>query len=373
MASSETESLRPSPTPGVVARVAGMAVFVVGLVAYMQVNGLPRQGYQVVIILWLATVAWDVRRPMREHLAFLRDWWPPFAVLLLYLYSRGVSDNLGILDVSFTWPIEADRWLFGGTLPTEYLQAHLCGVPCRQSLQPRWYDVVLTTVYYSHFFAALAVGAVLWKRNRPAWIGYMRRYLAIMLLSVAGYILYPMAPPWMAARDGYLTGDVARITGRGWFDLTASSRSVTASTETTAQQDLSSIGNQVAAMPSLHSALAIFIAWWVVSHFRTPWRWTVLLYPASMLFALVYYAEHYVVDEIAGALLVVVVMVAWGWWDRRRRKSQEASLETSQETSPDQETEPAWDTISSASRSGASSGMKCATPSSTTSSNPPEQ
>ncbi|KRA31326.1 MULTISPECIES: phosphatase PAP2 family protein [unclassified Nocardioides] len=315
----EADVIQPVLRPVDLLRLAGITVFVLGLVAYMQANGLPRQGYQVVIILWLATVAWDVRRPAREHLAFLRDWWPPFAVLLLYLYSRGVSDNLGILGVSYTWPVDADRWLFGGTLPTEYLQAHLCGVPCTQSLQPRWYDVVLTTVYYSHFFAALAIGAVLWKRNRAAWVGYMRRYLSIMLLSVAGYILYPMAPPWMAARDGYLTDDVARITGRGWFDLTASSRSVHSSPGTTAQQDFSSIGNQVAAMPSLHSALAIFIAWWVVAHFRTPWRWTVLLYPASMLFSLVYYAEHYVVDEIAGGLLVVVVMAGWAWWDRRRQ------------------------------------------------------
>lgn len=319
MTGAEADTARTGLPSVDLARVAGVVVFVVGLVAYIELNGLPRQGYQVVIILWLATVAWDVRRPVREHLAFLRDWWPPFAVLLLYLYSRGVSDNLGILSVSYVWPIDADRWLFGGTLPTEWLQANLCGEPCRQSLAPRWYDVLLTTVYYSHFFAALAIGAVLWKRNRTAWIGYMRRYLAIMLLSVAGYILYPMAPPWMAARDGYLTDDVARITGRGWFDLTASARSTTATQATTTQQDLSSIGNQVAAMPSLHSALAIFIAWWVVAHFRTPWRWTVLLYPASMLFALVYYAEHYVVDEIAGGLLVVVVMLGWAWWDRRSR------------------------------------------------------
>ncbi len=316
------------------ARIAGALLFVAGLVTWLETRGLPRQGYQVVIILWLATVAWDVRRPVREHLVFLRDWWPPFAVLLLYLYSRGVSDNLGILSVSYQWPIDADRWLFGGTLPTEFLQEHLCGVPCRQSMAPAWYDVVLTTVYYSHFFAALAIGAVLWKRNRTAWTGYMRRYLAIMLLSVAGYILYPMAPPWMAARDGYLTSDVARITGRGWFDLTASTRSTTATHATTAQQDLSSIGNQVAAMPSLHSALAIFIAWWVVSHFRSPWRWTVLLYPASMLFSLVYYAEHYVVDEIAGGLLVAVVVVGWALWDRRRRTARADG----EELSPDPRT-----------------------------------
>ncbi|GAA4805606.1 phosphatase PAP2 family protein [Nocardioides caeni] len=323
----EAEAAVPSLRKVDLARVAGVLVFVVGLTLYIQLNGLPRQGYQVVIILWLATVAWDVRRPVREHLAFLRDWWPPFAVLMLYLYSRGISDDLGFTSVSIVWPIDADRWLFGGTLPTEWLQAKLCGVPCSQSMAPAWYDVVLTTVYYSHFFAALAIGAFLWKRNRDEWIYYMRRYLMIISLSVLGYLLYPMAPPWMAARDGYLTDDISRITGRGWFDLTPSANSVTAQDPngTTAQEHVSAIGNQVAAMPSLHSALAIFIAWWVIVRFQNPWRWIVLLYPASMLFSLVYYAEHYVVDEIAGALLVAVVMAGWAWWDRRSGARRDAA------------------------------------------------
>lgn len=319
MTGAEAEVAQPSARSIDLVRLAGMLVFVAGLVVYIQVSGLPRQGYQVVIILWLATVAWDVRRPVREHVAFLRDWWPPFAVLLFYLYSRGVSDDLGIFSVHFSEPIDADRWLFGGTLPTEWLQEKLCGVPCRQSLAPQWYDVILTTVYYSHFFAALAIGGVLWKRNRDEWVYFMRRYLVIITLSVVCYVLYPMAPPWMAARDGYMTDNVARITGRGWFDLTASTGSTT-----TGHQNISSIGNQVAAMPSLHSALAIFIAWWVIVRFTNPWRWSVLLYPASMLFSLVYYAEHYVIDEIAGALLVVLVMAGWGWWDHHRRRRDES-------------------------------------------------
>jgi hypothetical protein len=307
------EAVRPGLRRVDAARVAGIVVYVAGLVLYIYFGGLPRQGYQVVIVLWLATVAWDVRRPVAEHLHFLRDWWPPFAVLLVYLYSRGVSDDLGWFSVHFSEPVDADRWLFGGTLPTEYLQEHLCGVPCRQSMTPAWYDVALTTVYYSHFFAALAIGAFLWKRNRDEWVHYMRRYLTIISLSVICFLVYPMAPPWMAARDGYLTDDVSRITGRGWFDLTVSGSG------STAQQNVSAIGNQVAAMPSLHAALAIFIAWWVVTRFGSRWRWTVLLYPASMMFALVYYAEHYVVDEIAGGLLVGGVMLGWTRWERWRQ------------------------------------------------------
>ncbi|MDN5744129.1 MAG: phosphatase PAP2 family protein [Nocardioidaceae bacterium] len=329
MTGAETDVARSSARSIDLIRIAGVLAFVAGLVAYMEAKGLPRQGYQVVIIVWLATVAWDVRRPLREHVAFLRDWWPPFAVLLLYLYSRGVSDDLGIFSVHFSDPIAIDRWMFGGTLPTEWLQAHLCGVPCRQSIPPEWFDVVLTTVYYSHFFAALAIAGLLWKPNRPEWVYFMRRYLTIMLASVIIYIVYPMAPPWMAARDGYLSDNVQRITGRGWFDLTAS----TGTTET-AHQHVSNVGNQVAAMPSLHSALAIFIAWWVLVRFTHPWRWLVLLYPAGMLFSLVYFAEHYVIDEIAGAVLVVIVMAGWGWWDRHRRRTTSPASPASPASAP---------------------------------------
>ena len=295
-----------------VVHVVGMAVYAVGLWLYIQVFGLPKQAIEVVICIWLGTVAWDVRRPVREHVAFLRDWWPPFVVFLAYLYSRGLSDDLGVFSVHVTEPIEFDRWLFGGTLPTEWLQAHLCGTPCERSMPPRWYDVVLTTVYYSHFFAALAVGAFLWKRNRPEWVRYMRRYLTVISLAVVCFVVYPMAPPWMASRDGYI-GEVHRITGRGWYDLASSHGS-----GGTAQQHVSAVGNQVAAMPSLHAGLAILVALWGITRLRSHWRWALLLYPAAMMFMLVYYAEHYVIDEIAGAVLVAGTMVGWSAWERRR-------------------------------------------------------
>ncbi|KAA1419399.1 inositol phosphorylceramide synthase [Nocardioides humilatus] len=294
-------------------RIAGMVAYAVGLWFYIQVFGLPKQAIEVVICIWLGTVAWDVRRPVREHLIFLRDWWPPFVVFLAYLYSRGLSDDLGIFSVHVTAPADGDRWLFGGTLPTEFLQQHLCGSPCDRSMSPRWYDVALTTVYYSHFFAALGVGAFLWKRNRPAWVRYMRRYLTVISVGVICFVVYPAAPPWMASRDGAIPEDVNRITGRGWFDLASKHGS-----GGTAQQHVSAVGNQVAAMPSLHAALAILVALWGVTHLRSHWRWVLLLYPAAMMFMLVYYAEHYVVDEIAGALLVVVVMAGWTLWERSR-------------------------------------------------------
>ena len=95
--------------------------------------GCRKQTVVVVGWIWLAVIAWDVRRPWREHLAFLRDWWLPLGILTVYLFSRGLSDDLGFVEVHVTEPLSIDRWLFGGVLPTEWLQAELCGVPCERS------------------------------------------------------------------------------------------------------------------------------------------------------------------------------------------------------------------------------------------------
>ena len=305
-------------------RVAGVAAYVVALGVFIHLFGLPKQSVVLVVWIWLATVAWDVRRPPREHLVFLRDWWPPMAVLVFYLYSRGLSDDLGIFKLHETEPISVDRWLFGGTLPTEYLQAHLCGTPCVKSLPPRWYDVILTTVYYSHFFASLIIAGWLWKRHREEWLWFMRRYLTVLVVTVCIYVVYPMAPPWMAARDGYISHDVSRITGRGWFDLGSSSHA-------TLHQSVSAVGNQVAAMPSLHAGLTMLIAWWGIRRMRTRWRWVLLLYPVAMSFTLVYYAEHYVVDTLAAAVMVAAVMAGCALWDRWRHPGHALAAEDAAE------------------------------------------
>jgi hypothetical protein len=47
-------------------------------------------------------------------------------------------------------------------------------------------------------------------------------------------------------------------------------------------------------------------------------RWLLVVYPVSMSIALVYYAEHYVVDIVAGGLLAWAVLVAASRWERRQ-------------------------------------------------------
>ena len=197
-------------------------------------------------------------------------------------------------------PIDVDRWMFGGHLPTEVLQHAWCGNPCDPASDPRWYDLFFTTVYASHFVTGLTIAAVLWVRNRDEFARWMRRLVAISYAALAIYIAYPMAPPWWASRDGYLDADLPRITGRGWEDIGIDRLNLL----------LGGVGNKVAAMPSLHAGIAFLVAAYA-DHAAAlaggAGCWS--LYPVAMGVALVYFAEHYVIDVLAGWLVAVLVLV----------------------------------------------------------------
>ena len=71
-------------------------------------------------------------------------------------------------------------------------------------------------------------------------------------------------------------------------------------------------------MPSLHCGIACLVAFYGISRLSSSWRWLLLLYPLAMALALTYFAEHYVIDAIAGAALALLVMVACARWERKR-------------------------------------------------------
>jgi hypothetical protein len=286
-------------------RTPALGAYLVALGVWITLVGVPTDPFQMFVWLWLVTIAWRPTAPWRHHLAFARDWSPVFGGLIIYLYSRGIVDELP-LPVHWTEPITLDRWIGGGELPTQRLQEALCAEPCSGTSDPRWYDAVLTTTYFTHFVAGLTLAVVLWLRNRAAWVPWMRRYLVINFSALAVYILYPMAPPWLASKDGYIDADLPRLTGRGWDDLGIGGFHVL----------LAKVGNPVAAMPSLHGGISMLIALYGITRLRAQWRWLLLLYPLLMGFALVYYSEHYVVDILAGWVLAVVVMVGCSWWER---------------------------------------------------------
>jgi membrane-associated phospholipid phosphatase len=301
-----TEAERVTVTPWSW-RGPALVLYVIAFGMGVVLIGVPTDPFQLFAWLWLATIVYNIRAPWRTHLVFARDWWPAFALLVLYLYSRGLSDEIVSMPVHWTLPIHFDEWIGRGQLPTARLQDALCASPCSSTSPPRWYDELFTTVYFTHFVAGLALAVVLWLRDRALWLPWMRRYIAINFSALVIYVLYPMAPPWLASKQGYVGEHLPRLTGRGWDDLGLGGFHVA----------LAKVGNPVAAMPSLHGGLAMLIALYGISRLRGAWRWLLLVYPLLMATALVYYAEHYVLDILAGWALAGLVMAGCQWWERR--------------------------------------------------------
>ncbi|HEU4490466.1 MAG TPA: phosphatase PAP2 family protein [Jiangellales bacterium] len=291
-----------------------LPAYVVVLAVYVVVEGVPvdRLGQAAWIVGGI--VAAMAGRPPAEHRRVLLDWAPFLAALVVYDHTRGIADTLG-MPVHVVEPIEADLVLFGGVLPTTWLQERVAG-PASTTAGVPWWDAVASLVYASHFVVPWLLAAVLYVRLRPAWSTYARRVVAVSYLGLVTYVLYPAAPPWMAAREGYLDGPVDRLVTQGWSVIGLDSAGVLL---TQAQADV----NRVAAVPSLHAAFALLVAialWPLVR--RPVLRALVAAYPVAMGLTLVYGGEHYVVDVLLGWAYVGVVAAGMGalerrWSDRR--------------------------------------------------------
>lgn len=188
----------------------------------------------------------------------------------------------------------ADGWLFG-RIPGVVLQDRWF-----RPGQSHWYDAVLGVVYASHFFVIPVTAIVLWVRRSALFRPWLLSVMWMSLIGVAGYILYPMSPPWLAFQLG-AGPSIARISGIGWDFLHARWFG-----------DLLGLGqaasNPVAAMPSLHAAAALLLAGFLWSATRWWVRSVLGLYVVSMALALVYTGEHYVIDVLAGWLTAAVAL-----------------------------------------------------------------
>ncbi len=291
------------------ARTKAMLGYAVLLLGWSWFVGIPNDTVGVILWAWLGAVAWHIDAPRQTTRDFWRDWWLPALLLVVYWFLRGMVDNVGLLPVHFQLPITVDEWLGGGVTPTERLQDAWCADPCLKTDPPRWYDVFFTSVYATHFLVALTLAGVLWVRDRAEWVLWIRRFIVLELVGVTIYWLVPMAPPWMASRDGYI-GDAHRITSRGWSEIDLHRQTMV----------LFGMGNKTAAMPSLHAGIAFLVVFYAIWRLRSPLRWLLLLYPLAMGLTLVYYAEHYVIDIVAGAVVAGAVMVGVKLWEDRRAR-----------------------------------------------------
>ncbi len=287
-------------------RCTVLVVYIAFLAGVLYVDGVPTSRFQLMSLAVIALAIGSLGRGWRAMVQLALDWLPFTVALMLYDLSRGLATSVG-MPLHEGDIVSWESTLFGGTIPTVWLQQHLYSPHT-----VHWYDALMTLVYTSHFLATPVLAAVLWWRDRRVWISYTVRVIALSVVGVLTYVLFPEAPPWLAARDG-LIAPVSRLSARGWiwFHLPNVHELLEG-----AQQGGS---NPVAAMPSLHTAFATLVALFVASRIASRWRMLLALYPLAMGFALVYLGEHYVLDVIAGIGYALAVHWAVSVWEQGRQ------------------------------------------------------
>lgn len=225
----------------------------------------------------------------RQAGEMLKRFVPFVGMLLIYESFRGIVPHLNH-NVNFTWMVDMDKLLFGGTLPTPWLQQYLW----HGSVQ--WYDFVLYITYMLHFVLPFALAFVVWKIREKHYWQYAASFIVVSFAGFLTFLAFPAAPPWMASDQGYIK-PISRVSSSVWAELGI--------------HDFPSVYNKVspnpvAAVPSLHAAYATLFAIFVFKLFRkSRWKYLSLLYPAFIYFGTVYQGEHYAIDEILGGMYAV--------------------------------------------------------------------
>ena len=291
-----------------------VGIWATALVVFIATQGFPfDRGYQT---LWILSglVAASVGRTWRHVGRIFVDWIPVIVILYLYDFSRHAAEALG-RPVAITPQIDADRLLFFGVVPTVWLQEHVYDPNATH-----WWDALGSLWYISHFLGVWVIAAILYLINRDHWFKWTRALVALSFAGLVTFAIIPTAPPWYAAREGILPA-IDRISTRGldMVGLHGAKQLIDLGAAT---------ANDVAAIPSLHTAFAVLIAVWFWPRVPQQHRWWLrpflVAYPIVMLAVLVYSGEHYVIDGIIGAIYVFGVLWALRVWDRwRARRAQE--------------------------------------------------
>ena len=307
-----------SPRRRLIGRIA-IGIWLVVMLYSFLTHGIPfdRLAQTLWILTGFAVIA--IGRPWSRMRRVLLDWGVFVGIFYLYDFSRAGARAFNF-PVQVQFGISADQVMFGGVVPTVWLQQHFY-----DPLAIHWWDSVGSLIYISHFLAAYVIAAILYLRSRDAWFDWVRVITATSVGALVIFVLIPTAPPWYANSVSHLLPTVHRIAVRGLDsvglhpagELVSSGRA---------------FANPVAAIPSLHTGFAVLVSLFIFSILPRKWRWwtvpVLVAYPVAMLAMLVYGGEHYVIDGVIGAAFAAGAWFGLRWYDRWRKRRKELATTT---------------------------------------------
>jgi hypothetical protein len=143
--------------------------------------------------------------------------------------------------------------------------------------------------YYATLHFVVTIGVLIWlfRWHPRIYRGARTVLFATSLIALAGFYLYPLAPPRLLPQYGFID---TLLKFHTWGSL--------------ADPKIAEHSNQFAAMPSLHIGWAL---WCGISIFFCATRWWVralgLLYPVWTFMVIIGTANHFIIDAVAGLIV----------------------------------------------------------------------
>jgi hypothetical protein len=213
-------------------------------------------------------------------------WWQEIAIILLgyWVYSLGrnaIPEQVSIATrhglsiqhlqdiVGLNFELSINHWVAGH----------------------EWVAQILDYYYATlHFLVTIGVMVWLFVKRPHVYRGARTVLFTLTLMALAGFALYPVAPPRLLPGYSYIDTVVNFHT---WGSL--------------ADPEIAAHSNQYAAMPSLHIGWALWCGLSIFMCARALWvRILGLVYPLFTLFVIIGTANHYLLDAAGGAAIVVL-------------------------------------------------------------------
>lgn len=273
----------------------GLAMFVVSLFASILLGSMVIAGF---LLASAFSIYGLLQRTTRSSGPRSYKLWPLGVYLLVWIVFttlRAFADDIGFPDQG-QLAAAIDRMLGLGVTPTERAQSAFY-TPGEVGILDR----IGLLIHGSYFMVPHLLALCLWFSKSPRIAGifaaYLRTTALVLGFGLVLYVLVPTSPPWLQSGE-YGPLELERLV---W--------SVQVAQDPGGEQVYGVIRdpNPIAAMPSLHTAITVLLAWvaWTV-HRRLGIAFTA--YAVLMGAALVYMGEHFVVDVAAGALLTAGVV-----------------------------------------------------------------
>ncbi|MYC29217.1 MAG: inositol phosphorylceramide synthase [Chloroflexi bacterium] len=145
--------------------------------------------------------------------------------------------------------------------------------------------LLLNLVYIVTYWPVILGAALLLYLNRHSlYNGYRNLIVAHLLLALAIFTLFPLAPPFKTG----LLADTIQLYGPSFYG----------------SPEMASFYNTNAAMPSLHFSWTCILAWLFLREVKGWYRYLGIAYPLLTLAAILVTGNHFLLDAAVGAALI---------------------------------------------------------------------